>query len=140
MTQEEYFNTDWHRGNAVRLNNGKEYPVKKVKKRFLLLYSEEYDSYFVADHNIIVERTSDFIDDTPKMPKTPKTPEPAPTPAPAVKSDAVAAKLVDEPVAKEKNPEVLSKAKPTVSSDAPAPVKKKRPRIARGPVVEKVKI
>lgn len=73
MTIEEFFSTDWHRGNRVRLLNGKDYPVKKVKKKYLLLWSEEYEAYFVVDHRIIDCRTSDFIDTTPKKPKEPKT-------------------------------------------------------------------
>ena len=48
MSQEEYNNIDWQRGNIVRLTNGKEYPVKKPKKKYLLLYSAEHESYFVA--------------------------------------------------------------------------------------------
>lgn len=71
MTQEEYEATNWHRGNVVRLTNGKEYPVKKVKKRYLLLYSYEYCAYFLADYMIIDCRTSDYVDDTPKQPRTP---------------------------------------------------------------------
>lgn len=61
MTQEDYFNIDWHRGNIVRLTNGKEYSVRKVFKKYLLLYSEEYDAYFIADNRIIDARVSDEI-------------------------------------------------------------------------------
>ncbi len=62
MTIQEFFKTNWHRGNEVKLSNGKEYVVKGSKGhgRFLLLYSAEYDQYFVADHNIIECRTSDY--------------------------------------------------------------------------------
>lgn len=62
MTQEEFINTNWHRGNMVRLENGKEYLVKGVKGhgRYLLLYSWEYDQSFVADHNIVDCRTCDY--------------------------------------------------------------------------------
>lgn len=62
MTQEEYNSTDWNRGNRVKLMNGKEYPVRNHKKRFLLLYSEEFEAYFIADHHIIDCRTSDAIE------------------------------------------------------------------------------
>lgn len=62
MTQEEYNSTDWNRGNRVKLTNGKEYSVRKQKKRFLILYSEEYEAYFIADHHIIDCRTSDAIE------------------------------------------------------------------------------
>lgn len=65
MTQEEYNSTDWNRGNRVRLTNGKEYLVRRQKKRFLILYSAEYDAFFIADHHIIVCRTSDFIEPFP---------------------------------------------------------------------------
>lgn len=62
MTQEEFNNINWHRGNVVRLENGKEYLVKGTKGhgRWLLLFSEEYGKCFVADHNIVVCRTSDY--------------------------------------------------------------------------------
>lgn len=62
MTQEEFNAINWHRGNVVRLNNGKEYLVKGTKghNRFLLLYSHEFDSSFVADYRIVDCRTSDY--------------------------------------------------------------------------------
>lgn len=62
MTQEEFNNTNWHRGNVVKLRNGKEYLVKGLKAhgRYLLLYSYEYESSFVADYNIVDCRTSDY--------------------------------------------------------------------------------
>lgn len=62
MTLIEFVNTNWHRGNKVMLQNGKEYLVKGVKGhgKYLLLYSEEYDSNFVADHYIVERRTSDY--------------------------------------------------------------------------------
>lgn len=62
MTLEEFYNIDWHRGNMVRLTNGKEYLVKGIKSHgmMLLLYSDEYHACFVADHRIIECRTSDY--------------------------------------------------------------------------------
>lgn len=62
MTQEEFKNTNWHRGNMVKLDNGKEYLVKGLKSHgnYLLLYSWEYDSCFIADHNIVAYRTDDY--------------------------------------------------------------------------------
>lgn len=62
MTIEEYYKTNWHRGNEVKLNNGKVYLVKGTKghRKFLLLYSAEYDANFVADYRIIDCRTSDY--------------------------------------------------------------------------------
>lgn len=62
ITQSEFNTTDWHRGNVVRLDNGKEYLVKCVKGhgRYILCYSSEYDAYFVADHRIVDCRTSDY--------------------------------------------------------------------------------
>lgn len=58
----EYYNTNWHRGNVVKLNNGKEYEVKGIKShgRYLLLYSAEFDARFVADYRIVDCRTSDY--------------------------------------------------------------------------------
>lgn len=62
MTLEEFNSTNWHRGNVVKLNNGKEYLVKGIKShgRFLLLYSLEFDAKFVADYRIVDCRTSDY--------------------------------------------------------------------------------
>lgn len=62
MTQEEFNNINWHRGNVVMLENGKEYFLKGTKGhgKYLLLYSEEYDSSFVADYRIVNCRTSDY--------------------------------------------------------------------------------
>lgn len=62
MTSEEFKSINWHRGNVVRLQNGKEYLVKGLKSngKYILLYSEEYDSYFVSDHRIVDCRTSDY--------------------------------------------------------------------------------
>lgn len=62
MTFEEFNSINWHRGNVVMLDNGKEYLVKGVKShgRYLLLYSEEYDARFVVDHYIVAKRTSDY--------------------------------------------------------------------------------
>lgn len=59
MTLEEFLKIDWYRGNTVRLTNGKEYPVKKVRKHWLLLYSVEYSSFFIVNHLYIDCRTSD---------------------------------------------------------------------------------
>lgn len=59
MTEMEFNHIDWKYGNKARLSNGKEYTVKKKKKRYILLYSSEYHAYFVADHRITLERTSD---------------------------------------------------------------------------------
>ena len=41
MTLKEFLDTNWHRGNVVRLKKGKEYLVKGIKGhgRWLLLYS-----------------------------------------------------------------------------------------------------
>ena len=62
MTLKEFVDTNWHRGNVVKLKNGKEYLVKGTKGhgRWLLLYSEEYDTKFVADYRIVDCRTSDY--------------------------------------------------------------------------------
>ena len=62
MTLQEFNEINWHRGNVVKLKNGKEYLVKGTKGhgRWLLLYSEEYDKCFVADHKIVDCRTSDY--------------------------------------------------------------------------------
>lgn len=62
MTLKEYLDTNWHRGNIVKLMNGKEYLVKGVKGhgRYLLLYSNEYDKCFVADYRIVDCRISDY--------------------------------------------------------------------------------
>lgn len=64
MVLNDFNKTDWNRGNLVRLSNGKEYFVKGVKGhgRYLLLYSEEYDAYFVANHRIVDCRTSDYVE------------------------------------------------------------------------------
>ncbi|MBQ0075151.1 MAG: hypothetical protein KBT34_13295 [Prevotella sp.] len=62
MTLKDFVDTNWHRGNVVKLMNGKEYLVKGVKGhgRWLLLYSEEFDAKFVADYRIVDCRTSDY--------------------------------------------------------------------------------
>lgn len=62
MTKEEFESINWKRGNVAKLNNGKEYLVKgtKGRGRYILLYSEEYDSNFVADYNFVAGRTSDY--------------------------------------------------------------------------------
>lgn len=61
MTLQEFNEINWHHGNVAKLKNGKEHLVKGTKGhgRWLLLYSEEYDKSFVADHNIVDCRTSD---------------------------------------------------------------------------------
>ncbi len=61
MTLQEFNEINWHRGNVAKLKNGKEHLVKGTKGhgRWLLLYSEEYDKSFVADHDIVDCRTSD---------------------------------------------------------------------------------
>jgi len=63
MSEQEFHSIPWQYGNKVRLTNGKQYTVKKKKKRYILLYSDEYKAYFVADHRIVVERTSDKVED-----------------------------------------------------------------------------
>lgn len=63
MSEQEFNNIHWQYGNKVRLTNDKQYTVKKKKKRYILLYSDEYNAYFVADHRIIAERTSDIVED-----------------------------------------------------------------------------
>lgn len=62
MTQEEFSQMNWHRGNLVQLKNGKEYFLKGIKGhgKYLLLYSEEYNASFVADYRIVSCRTSDY--------------------------------------------------------------------------------
>lgn len=62
MTQKEFNETNWQRGNVVKLMNGKEYLVKGTKAhgKYLLLYSHEYDTCFVADYRIVDCRTSDY--------------------------------------------------------------------------------
>lgn len=62
MTLKEFNEINWHRGNTAKLKNGKEYLVKGTKGhgRYLLLYSAEYNSCFVADYNIVDSRTSDY--------------------------------------------------------------------------------
>lgn len=63
MLEQEFESIPWQYGNKVRLSNGKEYTVKKKKKRYILLYSNEYHAYFVADYRITVERTSAEVQD-----------------------------------------------------------------------------
>lgn len=63
MSEQEFQSIPWQYGNKVRLTNGKQYTVKKKKKRYILLYSDEYKAYFVADHRIVAERTSDKVED-----------------------------------------------------------------------------
>lgn len=123
MTQEEYNSIDWQRGNVVRLTNGKEYPVKKPKKRYLLLYSAEHESYFVANCDIIDCRTSDNVEPFPEKKHAEVKPEAKTAPA-------------QEPA-----PVVEAKPEP---APAPAPVaeakpKRKRQRVTiKGTSVEKI--
>lgn len=62
MTQEEFNSINWHRGNVVKLNNGKEYRCMGTTShgKYLLLHSTEYDKCFVADYQIVECRTSDY--------------------------------------------------------------------------------
>lgn len=62
MTLQEFIDTNWKRGNVVKLKNGKEYPVKGTKchGKYLLLFSPEYEKCFVADYRIVDKRTSDY--------------------------------------------------------------------------------
>ena len=62
MTLKEFVDTNWHRGNVVKLKNGKEYLCKGTKGhgKYLLLYSLEYDSCFVADYRIVECQVSDY--------------------------------------------------------------------------------
>lgn len=115
MTQEEFNSIDWHRGNSVKLLNGKEYLVKKVKKKYLLLWTFEYEKYFIADCRIIDCRTSDFIDDTPKKSKE------------------------DEDLANA--PSATTAPVPEAAGAAEAPAKKKRKRFTISkPVAERIEI
>lgn len=118
MTQEEYNSTDWNRGNRVRLTNGKEYLVRRQKKRYLILYSAEYDAFFIADHHIIVCRTCDAVEPFPPK-KTPNTPEPKKVEECAPKAqptkEVAPAPSADEPLAPS-------------AAEAPATSKPKRKR------------
>lgn len=123
MTQEQFNSIEWHRGNAVRLTNGKEYPVAKVRNNTrLILYSAEYESYFIADYRIVEERTSDFVDDAPKKQKQQNVQgtETKDAMAPSTKNVAQAP---TEPAVKETQEAVGSQ------EETPAPLRKKRPRI-----------
>ncbi len=60
MTKEEFDGIEWLHGNMVKLSNGKEYPVLKRKKRFLILYSLEYKQFFIADCHIVECRTAEY--------------------------------------------------------------------------------
>lgn len=122
MTQEQFNSIDWHRGNAVRLTNGKEYPVAKVRnKTRLLLYSAEYESYFIADYRIVEERTSDKIDDATETPNQQTQQRAGTKDIPA--SDENAAAAAQSPAARE------SIAAQVSAGETPAPARKKRPRI-----------
>ena len=121
MTQEEYNNIDWQRGNVVRLSNGKEYPVKKPKKKYLLLYSAEHESYFVANCAIIDCRTSNNVEPYPEKKHNEVKPEAKPAP---VQEPAPVVELKPEPA-----PAPVAEAKP----------KRKRQRIViKGTSVEKI--
>lgn len=128
MTQEEYKNIDWNRGNVVRLTNGKEYSVRGTNKRYIILYSEEFQKHFVADFHIIDCRISDNIEPfierlhptekhlkkeaalaAAKQAQSAPAPKPKPEPKPEVKAE--------EPAP---TPE---------AAEQPAPEKRKRKRI-----------
>lgn len=64
MRQEDFLNIGWKHHDIVKLTNGKEYVVQNQKKRYILLLSVEYRAYFVADHNIVVDRTYSSCHDT----------------------------------------------------------------------------
>lgn len=64
MLQEDFLNIGWKHHDIVKLTNGKEYVVQTQKKRYILLLSVEYGAYFVADHNIVVDRTYASCHDT----------------------------------------------------------------------------
>lgn len=83
MLEEEFFNTIWHHGNKVRLNNGKEYDVINFmpKQKGLYLYSEEFDSRFLAHHAWIDCRTDERRVPRPPKPEK-KVEEPKPEPKP----------------------------------------------------------
>lgn len=127
MTQEEYKSIDWNRGNVVRLSNGKEYSVRGTNKRYIILYSEEYQKHFVADYHIIDCRISDNIEPFVKrLHPTAKHPaEPATAPKPEVKAAEPAPDPAPKPKAKVEEPAPA----PVAEQPAPAPEKKKRKRI-----------
>ena len=140
MTQEEFNNIDWHRGNYVRLENGKEYKVSLVKKngRHLILKSEEYSTHFLVLYNIIVERTSDAIDTSVKEPKA----QPAPRVRPKRYGEVTPVAEKTEPVVEE-TIVVAKETKPTV--EEPKAVeepkrKRQRVRIAAKPRYEKASL
>lgn len=137
MTIKEFVDTNWHRGNVVRLKNGKEYLVKGTKGhgRWLLLYSEEYDAKFVADYRIVDCRTSDYEEPEEvylekkrkhqealarKAAKANKQPE-------SKKAEDVKPKAETKPIEKSKP---VVKAEPIVTAEpAPEQPKRKRQRI-----------
>lgn len=134
MTLNEYLTTDWKRGNIVKLTNGKEYSVAKPKKKCLILYSDEYDAHFVADHRIIECRTSDASapDARPSMypytydpatdtytPAAIPVAEPAAAPAPK-KCKAKAEKTVAKET-KAESCDTVTKDAPTKATAAEAP-------------------
>ena len=116
MTQDEYNKIDWQRGNVVRLTNGKEYPVKKPKKKYLLLYSAEHESYFVANCDIIECRTSDNVEPYPEKK------------AAEVKLEAKADSIEESAPAQE--PATSMEATPEPASE-PAPVAEAKPKRKR---------
>lgn len=64
MTELEFNNTNWQHHDIVRLTNGKQYVVqKKKRKKYILLFSTEYETYFVADYRITECRTHIAKDD-----------------------------------------------------------------------------
>lgn len=57
MTQEEFNTLDWRHNDVVRLSNGKEYLVKIKQTKRLILWTDEYEKYFMATPHIIECRT-----------------------------------------------------------------------------------
>ena len=129
MTQEEYKATDWHRGNCVRLSNGKEYKVSGVKKKVLVLKSEEYDTHFFADYRIIQERTSDYIDseEQVKKPTPPARPKRFEDSKPVVEKHEE--KIASSSPIKEDAKPIAEEVKTAAEEAKP---KRKRVRIAAG--------
>lgn len=140
MTQEEYKSIDWNRGNVVRLSNGKEYSVRGTNKRYIILYSEEYQKHFVADYRIIDCRVSDNIEPFVERlhPTEKQLQRQAALAAAQQKEAAQEAKAAPAPKAETK-PEAKAETKPVEKpvevapaeepAPAPAPEKKKRKRI-----------
>lgn len=119
MTLQEFEGISWNRGNIVKLSNGNEYKVIKVAKAYLLLYTPEYKKHFVADYRIIDCRISDAIEETPKKKQ---------------KEIVDGNSKVDATVKEAPIPMPIVEAAPTPEP----PVRKKRPRIVRKSIVERV--